>query len=60
MVKPDSFIPLVFSVQEERLMEASAALFYEQMSKRRSVRDFSDRPIPRSVLEHAVLAAGSA
>ncbi|MFT4652280.1 MAG: iodotyrosine deiodinase, partial [Porticoccaceae bacterium] len=42
------------------LMEASAALFYEQMSKRRSVRDFSDRPIPRSVLEHAVLAAGSA
>lgn len=60
MVKPDSFIPLVFSVQEERLMEASAALFYEQMSKSRSVRDFSDRPIPRSVLEHAVLAAGSA
>lgn len=60
MVKPDSFIPLVFAVQEERLMEASAALFYEQMSKRRSVRDFSDRPIPRSVLEHAVLAAGSA
>ena len=60
MVKPDSFIPLVFAVQEERLMEASAALFYEQMSKRRSVRDFSDRPIPRSVLQHAVLAAGSA
>ena len=60
MVKPDSFIPLVFAVQEERLMEASAALFYEQLSKRRSVRDFSDRPIPRSVLEHAVLAAGSA
>ncbi len=60
MVKPDSFIPLVFAVQEERLMEASAALFYEQMSKRRSVRDFSDRPISRSVLEHAVLAAGSA
>jgi len=60
MVKPDCFIPLVFSVQEERLMEASAALFYEQMSKRRSVRDFSDRPIPRSVLEHALLAAGSA
>ena len=60
MVKPDCFIPLVFSVQEERVMEASAALFYEQMSKRRSVRDFSDRPIPRSVLEHALLAAGSA
>ncbi len=41
-------------------MEASAALFYQQMSRRRSVRDFSERPIPRSVLEHAILAAGSA
>ena len=41
-------------------MEASAALFYQQMSKRRSVRDFSDQPIPRSVLEHAILTAGSA
>jgi len=60
MAKSDPFIPLVFSVQEEQAMEASAALFYQQMSKRRSVRDFSDRPIPRPVLEHAILAAGSA
>ena len=60
MAKSDPFIPLAFSVQEERVMEASAALFYQQMSKRRSVRDFSDQPIPRSVLEHAILTAGSA
>jgi nitroreductase len=60
MAKSDPFIPLAFSVQEERVMEASAALFYKQMSKRRSVRDFSDQPIPRSVLEHAILTAGSA
>jgi len=60
MAKSDPFIPLAFSVQEEQEMEASAALFYQQMSRRRSVRDFSERPIPRSVLEHAILAAGSA
>lgn len=34
--------------------------FYQQMSKRRSIRDFSDRPIPTSVLEDAILAAGTA
>ena len=30
------------------------------MAQRRSVRDFSDQPIPQSVLENAILAAGSA
>ena len=60
MAKSDPFIPLAFPVQDEQAMEASAALFYQQMSRRRSVRDFCERPIPRSVLEHAILAAGSA
>ena len=41
-------------------MEQSAQAFYQQMAKRRSVRDFSDQPIPQSVLENAILAAGSA
>lgn len=41
-------------------MEQSAQAFYQQMAKRRSVRDFSVRPIPQSVLENAILAAGSA
>ena len=41
-------------------MEQSAQAFYQQMAKRRSVRDFSYRPIPQSVLENAILAAGSA
>ena len=30
------------------------------MAKRRSVRDFSDKPIPDTVLEQAILAAGTA
>ena len=60
MAKTDAFIPLDFSPQEETTMAASAQAFYQQMAKRRSVRDFSDQPIPPSVLEHAILAAGSA
>ena len=60
MAKADAFIPLDFSPLEEQAMQQQAESFYLQMSKRRSVRDFSDRPIPLSVLEHAILAAGTA
>jgi nitroreductase len=59
---PDSkgFIPLHFAVQEPSHMEQSAQAFYQQMATRRSVRDFSAKAIPESVLEHAILAAGTA
>ena len=41
-------------------MQQQARDFYQLMSKRRSVRDFSDKPVPASVLEDAILAAGTA
>ena len=41
-------------------MQQQAKSFYQQMSKRRSVRDFSPQPVPASVLEDAILAAGTA
>lgn len=34
--------------------------FYEDISRRRTVRDFSDRPIPRDIIETALLAANTA
>lgn len=34
--------------------------FYEQMRRRRTVRDFSDRTIPEGVLERCLLTAGTA
>ncbi len=37
-----------------------AEAFLELMSRRRSVRDFSDRPVDRSLIEHCLLTAGSA
>ena len=34
--------------------------FYEDLSRRRSVREFSSTPVPREVIEHSILAAGTA
>ena len=34
--------------------------FYATMQKRRTVRDFSDRPVPREVIELCIRAAGAA
>ncbi len=41
-------------------MRARAASFYEDMRRRRSVRAFSSRPVPREVLENCLRAAGTA
>jgi nitroreductase len=43
---------------EERI--ARAAAFREEIAARRSCRMFSDAPVPREVIEQAVLAAGTA
>jgi iodotyrosine deiodinase len=41
-------------------MQARAAAFYADLRRRRTVRDFSSRPVPREVIEHCLLAAGTA
>ncbi|NGP52416.1 nitroreductase family protein [Thioalkalivibrio sp. XN8] len=41
-------------------MRARARAFCEQISRRRTVRDYSDRPVPRAVIEDCLRAAGSA
>ena len=38
----------------------AAADFYRKMRRRRSVRDFADRPVPMQVVEHAIATAGTA
>ena len=37
-----------------------ATAFREEMTRRRTVREFSDRPVPRAVVEQALLTAGAA
>jgi nitroreductase len=39
---------------------AAGRAFLDHMRKRRTVRDFSDRPVPRTIIETALLTAGSA
>lgn len=41
-------------------MGRRSAAFYAEMRRRRTVRDFSDRPVPRAVIEQCLLAAGTA
>jgi nitroreductase len=41
-------------------MLARARDFADEMQHRRTVRDFSDRPVPRTVIEECLRAAGSA
>ncbi|PYK22329.1 MAG: nitroreductase family protein [Verrucomicrobia bacterium] len=34
--------------------------FFQMLQRRRSIRDFSNRPVPRDVIEHCIRAAGTA
>ncbi len=34
--------------------------FFQMLQSRRSIRDFSNRPVPRDVIEHCIRAAGTA
>ena len=60
MAKSKNFVPLDFSKQNQASMEQGSQDFYQLMSRRRTVRDFSDQNIPQVVLENALLAAGTA
>jgi iodotyrosine deiodinase len=55
------FEPLAdFRLYPPQEMESRAYNFYENIRRRRTVREFADTPVPRSVIEHALLAAGTA
>ncbi len=41
-------------------MSARAEAFFEEISRRHSVREFSPEPVPRETLEHCIAAAGRA
>ena len=41
-------------------MKQRAASFYDSVKRRRTVREFSDRPVPREVIEDCLRAAGTA
>ncbi len=54
------FMPLEFRSYPEEEMRSRAWALYAEMRRRRSVRDFSPRPVPRTVIEACLRTAGSA
>ncbi len=61
MGTPSELVPLSsyveFSADE---MRERASAFLTEAQRRRTVRDFSDRPVPRDIIEMCILAAGTA
>jgi iodotyrosine deiodinase len=55
------FVPLPDFVEypQDEMIRRSYE-FYEQIKRRRTVRDFSDRPVPREIIQNCVCAAGTA
>ena len=59
MSKP-IFIPLEFVEKKSDEMIQSSEKFYKEMKKRRTVREFSNRPVHKEVIENAIKVAGTA
>lgn len=60
MGRPD-FVPLeTYREYTPEEMRARAAAFYQEIRRRRTVRDFAARPVPREIIETCLLAAGTA
>ena len=53
-------VPLNFRERPEPEILARAQAFHEDMGRRRTVRDFSPRPVPRAIIELALRTAGTA
>ena len=54
-----SFITLEFTELPPAEMSRRADEFYEMMDKRRTTRHFSDREVPRKLIERAIQTAGT-
>lgn len=52
--------PLDFIEKPTAEMRAEARAFYEDLKRRRTVREFSGRDVPREIIEDAIGAAGTA
>jgi iodotyrosine deiodinase len=55
-----AYHPLDFKRKPLAEMQAAARDFRADMTRRRTVRDFSSDPVPREIIEHALITAGTA
>lgn len=57
----DTFLPLTdYCKFSEAEMKRRASEFYAEMRRRRTVREFSDQPVDRSIIEDCLRTAGTA
>lgn len=59
MINGHPFVRHTFERLSDVEMVAKAESFFEEMDRRRSVRDFSDRPVPRHLIELAIRTAST-
>ncbi|WP_417461379.1 nitroreductase family protein [Kordiimonas sp.] len=60
-MKPHDNVPLPdFQEYSPDEMKARAQAFYKEMRRRHTVREFSDRPVPREIIEDCLRTAGTA
>lgn len=61
MTEKQNFIPYAeYKEYPVKEMRERALRFYENIKRRRTIRDFSKRPIPREIIEDCIMAAGTA
>jgi len=60
-MSPPRFVPApkIKPLADDQILKR-ARQFYEAMQRRRTIRDYSDRPVPRKVIEYCIRAAGTA
>lgn len=59
-LKPHDSVSLQFREHSQADMLVRAEEFYREMNRRRTVREFSPRPIPREIIESCIRTAGTA
>ena len=45
---------------DDNTFQMNVAAFYQDLARRKTIREFSDKPVPREVIEQCLLAAGTA
>ena len=60
MNKEKNFIPYRITKSSDEDLVRNSERYYKEINKRRSVRDFSDKEIPKEVIENIIKTAGSA
>ncbi len=60
MNEKQPFIPYTTTESSSEGLIKNSEKYFQEISKRRSIRDFSDKEVPKEVIENIIKAAGSA